>query len=100
MSGGPAKHSTLFLRGYTWLATHILARFPSLVVEAASGVLAVVLVVGALTLLRPGPASVAVLATALSVAYEARLDPNGFSWRDCAERELGILVAVLVWAIL
>jgi len=89
----PAKHSTLFGVVYAWLAAHVFKYVPSPVLELASGLLLVALFV-AIVLLLEGPVAVLALATAGSVLYEYRLDPNGWSWVDVGEREVGIIAGV------
>ena len=71
-------------------------RWPSPVTEGLSGLLTASLaqVVGG----QPwGPL---IAAHALSVFYEARLDPNGWSMTDVLQREVGILIGLGVWALI
>ena len=89
----PVKHSTIFGVVYAWLAAHVFKYLPSPILEIVSGLLMVALVVLVVTLLH-GWIAVAALATAGSLAYEMKLDPNGFSWGDVTWREVGIAVAV------
>jgi hypothetical protein len=71
---------------------------PSWLVELAGGL---VLVGGlALVLLLPWWLRLGVLATAASVVYEARFDPNGWSLSDVAQREVGILAGLILWRLL
>jgi hypothetical protein len=93
------KHSTIFGVVYAWLAAHVFNHVPSPVLEIISGLLLVALVVFVVTLLH-GWIAVAALATAGSLAYELKLDPNGFSWGDVTWREVGIAVAVGVAVLL
>jgi uncharacterized membrane protein len=68
---------------------------PSWLVELASGLILVGVL--ALVLLLPWWLRLGVLATAASVVYEARFDPNGWSLADVAQRELGIVVGIILW---
>ena len=79
-----------------WLVT-LLAKFPSLVVEIVGGLMLAGAVVAALALSESHPMlAVFALATAISVLYETKLDPNGWSWKDVGQREIGIIVASAV----
>ncbi len=80
---------------YEWVGQRTFYRWPSWVTEALSGLLAVALVLLVMTLLH-GWLVLLVLATALSIVYELKLDPNGWSVKDCAQREVGILVGLAV----
>lgn len=75
----------------------VLDRIPSWLVELASGLLFVAGAVATLSLAASHHAlAVCVLATAGSFLYETKLDANGFSWRDIAQRQAGILAGLLV----
>ena len=71
---------------------------PSWLVELVSGLLAVAAV--RLALLLPLGLIVLVLATIINVAYELKLDPHGWSWLDVGQREVGVLVGVLLVGLL
>lgn len=73
-----------------------LDRFPSPVVEFVGGLLCVLF--GMLCENKWGPYAVLFFAHALSAVYETLADPNGFSWEDVRQRELGILVGLFLWA--
>lgn len=94
-----APHPTWFSRAYAWLGARTFFRWPSLVTEILSGLLLVGLLALVAALLH-GWLALAVLATALSILFELRLDPNGWSLKDVAERELGIVLAVALLAVL
>jgi len=89
----PAPHPTLFRRTYAFIGGLTFYHWPSLVTEFVSG-LALTAVLLAVILLLHGWVALFVLATVASGLYELRLDPNGFSWKDCAQREVGIVLAV------
>ena len=78
-----------------WLIA-LLAKLPSLVVEIVGGLLLAGAIVGALLLATAYPSLIVLLlATAGSVLYETKLDPNGWSWTDVGQRELGIIAVVI-----
>lgn len=81
-----------------WVYRLIPAWAPPWLVELASGLscAAAALVV----LLLPRWLALAVLATALSLIYEAKYDPNGFELWDIAQREIGIILGAIITRVL
>ena len=79
--------------------TLIPAWATSWLVELASGLLAVA---GSALVVALLPLWLAALlgATCLSIAYEAKADPNGWSVGDLAQREVGIVLGVLLLTLL
>ncbi len=75
-----------------------LADQDSWVIELASGALTVVLVL-LIALLARFWWGLAIAATGFSLFYEREEDPNGFSWTDVAQRSVGIILAIVAWAI-
>jgi hypothetical protein len=72
-----------------------VGKFPDLLVEGVSGTLFVIGAVLAVHFAQAYPYAVALgLATAGSLLYEWKLDANGFSLKDVAQRECGVLLAV------
>jgi hypothetical protein len=71
-----------------------LSKFPSIVVESVSGLLFMVGAILALLLAVKHPLVAAFLeANAGSLLYEWKLDANGFSWKDVAQRVPAMLAA-------
>jgi hypothetical protein len=91
----PVPHTTLFSQLYNWLGKLTFLHWPTLVAELAGGLFLVALVT-VVVLLAHGWVALLLLATAGSLAFELKLDPSGFKWLDVLERELGILVGVLI----
>ncbi len=73
-------------------------RLPSVVTEVCLSAPAA-LALGMVATWSLSPFWVGLFATAFSLVYETAIDANGFSWKDVAQRQLGILagVALLGW---
>lgn len=77
-----------------------LDKIPSLVTEAA--ISAPLTVAGALLAAWACqfPLGLGIVCTLMSLVYERYMDANGFSWKDILQRQVGIVVLVLLYAIL
>jgi len=96
---------------WQWLpswAQRLLAKIPSWGVEFVSGWLTAALGYGLLwvvSIVIPMPLDLGffvvggVWTHGLSLLYEGWFDPNGLEWKDLAQREVGILTAMGVLAI-
>ena len=65
---------------------------PSLLTELVSGLVAVAVC----ALFSRDAVWLLLGATGLSIFYESALDPNGLEWDDIAQREVGIVVGVIL----
>jgi len=68
-------------------------RWPSWLVEGLAGLGLITLTVHVF----PGWVFPAVVATILSVWYEAFLDVHGWSWRDIGQRTVGVVGGLILW---
>lgn len=75
----------------------LIDKIPSPIVEAVSGLLFVGGAALALTVIGSHPLlCLGLIATAGSLLYEWKLDANGFSVMDVAQREVGILLGLAI----
>jgi hypothetical protein len=91
-----------FLQRLLAMLTAFTLRWPSWLTELLSGLVTVALAVLLFWAWARVPYLAAILlgATGLSFGYEKWLDPNGWSMRDVAQREIGIVAGILVMALL
>jgi len=89
------KHPTLFSIVYTWIGERSFFHWPSIVTEIVSGLL-LAFALAVVVLILHGWIMLAILATVASIFYELRLDPNGWDVTDVVEREIGIVLGVII----